>query len=77
MTDNKNQQNIVKSNDEIDQDEGNMNNGTIGGDIGIRGGNTEEDQSDNSIKAEGAGSKTLSAGTNGSSGHIDENTEEK
>ena len=65
MIDNK-KENTIKneSNDERDQDEGSMNNGTIGGDIGISDSSDEKGDAGVSGSEEGK-SKTVSVDSKG------------
>lgn len=67
MADNKNQQNTETnvSNAERDQDEGSMNNGTIGGDMGITGSSNDEDEANYSKVPHQGGTSTVRNDTGG------------
>lgn len=68
MPDNKNQQNTGEnnaSNAERDQDEGSMNNGTIGGSMGIAGSSNDKDEADYSKVAHSGGTSTVKGDTGG------------
>lgn len=67
MTDNKNQQNAgnAESNDERDQDEGGMNNGTIGGSMGVIGSSEDRDEADYSKVSHAGGTSTVKGDTGG------------
>lgn len=54
-----------KSNAERDQDEGSMNNGTIGGDMGIIGSSNEQDEANYSRVPHDGGSNTVRGDTGG------------
>jgi len=64
---NKNEQNteINESNAERDQDEGSMNNGAIGGDMGIKGNSNEQDEAEYSRVPHSGGSNTVRNDTGG------------
>ena len=68
MEDNKNQQGTEnnESNAERDQDEGSMNNGTIGGNMGIIGSSNEQDEADYSKVSHSGGTSTVRGDTGGS-----------
>lgn len=66
MADDKNKQN-AESNAERDQDEGSMNNGTIGGDMGIVGSSNDQDEKDYSRKSYDGGASVLKGDTGGGS----------
>lgn len=67
MEDNKNQQNTenIESNEERDQDEGSMNNGTLGGNMGIIGSSNEQDEADYSKVPHSGGPATVRGDTGG------------
>ena len=68
MTDNRNQQNTEENNEsnaERDQDEGSMNNGTIGGNMGIIGSSNEQDEADYSKVTHSGGTSTVKGDTGG------------
>ncbi len=67
MEDNKNQQGTEnnESNAERDQDEGSMNNGTIGGNMGIIGSSNEQDEADYSKVPHSGGTSTVRGDTGG------------
>src|SRR4028118_1673983 len=68
MPDNKDQQNTEEnnpSNAERDQDEGNMNNGTIGGNMGIIGSSNDQDEADYSKVPHSGGTSTVKGDTGG------------
>lgn len=71
MQDDKNKQNTpnYESNAERDQDEGNMNNGTLGGNMGVIGNNEDQPESVGSKE-----SKTESQNTDNSSNKKDGNS---
>ena len=68
MTEDKNKQNIGRneSNAERDQDEGSMNNGTIGGNMGTIGSSNEKDKAEYSKDSNGGGNSTASGATEAS-----------
>lgn len=53
------------SNEERDQDEGSMNNGTIGGNMGIIGSSNDEDEANYSRTPHSGGSDTVKGDTGG------------
>jgi hypothetical protein len=61
---NENKQHHAESNDERDQDEGNMNNGEIGGSMGIRG-SSNEDGNEYEKKSHEGGPSTVPGDTGG------------
>lgn len=63
----KNEQNtgIDKSNAERDQDEGSMNNGTLGADLGIKGNSNEQDEANYSKVPHDGGTSTVRGDTGG------------
>ena len=68
MTDNRNQQNTEENNEsnaERDQDEGSMNNGTIGGNMGIIGSSNDQDEADYSRVPHSGGPSTVKGDTGG------------
>lgn len=68
MPDNRNQQNIEENNEsnaERDQDEGSMNNGTIGGNMGIIGSSNDQDEADYSKVPNSGGTSTVKGDTGG------------
>lgn len=66
MEDNKNQDaGKNESNAERDQDEGSMNNGTIGGNMGIIGSSNEQDEADYSKVPHPGGTSTVRGDTGG------------
>ncbi|MEJ7682886.1 MAG: hypothetical protein WKG06_34530 [Segetibacter sp.] len=67
MEDNRDQQNTQKteSNAERDQDEGSMNNGTIGGDMGIIDSSNKQDEEDYSKVPHSGGTSTVRGDTGG------------
>lgn len=67
MEDNKNQEKAenIESNAERDQDEGSMNNGTIGGSMGIEGSSEDQDEADYSKTSHNGGPSTVKGDTGG------------
>ena len=68
MPDNRNQQSIEENNEsnaERDQDEGSMNNGTIGGNMGIIGSSNDQDEADYSRVPHRGGPSTVKGDTGG------------
>ncbi len=67
MPDNSNKQNAAnnESNAERDQDEGSMNNGTIGGSMGISSGSEDQDEADYSKVPHDGGTSTVRGDTGG------------
>lgn len=67
MDNNKNQESTekIESNAERDQDEGSMNNGTIGGDMGIIGSSEEQDEANYSKVPHAGGPSTVRGDTGG------------
>lgn len=64
-TDNKKDDEKVESNAERDQDEGSMNNGTIGGSMGIEGSSNEADEANYSRVPHSGGTSTVRGDTGG------------
>jgi hypothetical protein len=69
MTDDKNQKNTerAESNAERDQDHGNMNNGTIGGNMGIISSSNDQDEADYSRVSYDGGASLVKGDTGGGS----------
>lgn len=65
MENDKDPQHIEKSNAERDQDEGSMNNGTIGGDLGISGSSEDGDEANYSKVPHDGGPSTVRGDTAG------------
>ncbi len=67
MADDKKQQNIenLESNAERDMDEGNMNNGTIGGSMGVIGSSNEKDEEEYGRVPHSGGPNTVRGDTGG------------
>ncbi len=67
MPEDKKQQTTEKneSNAERDQDEGSMNNGTIGGDMGIIGSSNDQDEADYSKVSHSGGTSIVKGDTGG------------
>ena len=65
MENNKDAQDLENSNAERDQDEGSMNNGTIGGDLGISESSNEGDEANYSRVPHEGGTSTVRGDTGG------------
>lgn len=67
MDNNKDQQisEMNESNDQRDQDEGSMNNGTIGGDLGITGTSNDQDEANYPKVPHSGGTSTVRGDTGG------------